>query len=119
MKMVHNTHINPPHNSMIKATDKYGMISKRGQTANSFAHYPGTDWVSELSAQLRGDFRISNSDFADRKRIQNGSQFMSMPHMPPWHISLPHMPAPHPSIDSERLFDPPDLAAKVEYCVVK
>jgi|GEM_PF-3166371 len=46
---------------------------------------------------------------------------MFMPHMPLWHMSAPHMPLPHPSNDSEDALalPVPDLAAKVEYWVVK
>ncbi|HTU46619.1 MAG TPA: hypothetical protein VMF91_16245 [Bryobacteraceae bacterium] len=42
-----------------------------------------------------------------------------MPHMPPWHMPPPHIPAPQSSIAGEALFDAPDLAANVEYCVVR
>src|SRR5581483_11230617 len=45
-------------------------------------------------------------------------QFMFIPHMPPWHISAPHMPLPQPGA-GELSFAAPDLAANVEYCVVK
>jgi hypothetical protein len=44
-------------------------------------------------------------------------QFMFMPHMPPWHISAPHMPVPHPAGSTP--LGAFDLAAKVEYLVVR
>jgi hypothetical protein len=50
-------------------------------------------------------------------RLKLLSQFIFMPHMPPWHMSAPHIPVPQPAGSED--FAAPDLAANVEYCVVR
>ena len=46
-------------------------------------------------------------------------QFMSMPHIPPWHISAPHIPLPQPAMGSAVAFPWLARAEKVEYWVVR
>jgi hypothetical protein len=45
------------------------------------------------------------------------TQFIFMPHIPPWHIPDPQMPAPQSSVDFK--VDALERAANVEYSVVR